>query len=149
MSKFQYSFKLIPEKNMTKSFKYDSAYLSEKEYTDIVSWNNISFTDKWNDRISKQLYKKNRAMSDLIQFGELDNSCIVFWLKDNNINEVHVKFDVREVNNELISLLVDFAKDHESAVFTSDGNVLENDVSIIIEDIKKSDAYRSYKTIKI
>ena len=141
MNKWQYYIKVIPLSNLSNDFINHTYIISEIEYKNVILWCDFKLSNNWHNRISTRLVKKDRLAKNIIQYGELDRTCMVFWLVKEFISEIQIRLDVRQLNEDIVKLIVEFTNHHHGAIFTSDGKVISADINTVMKEIKSSEAY--------
>lgn len=111
------------------------------ELDDILLWDEQSIS-KTSIKGIVRLIKRTKSWSDDIeQYGRDDCTCVQFFHKNNKLNQISVRLDLRSLTTEILTGITNFIKDNNALILTPKGVLLHPDMSTFISEVKKSDAY--------
>ena len=110
----------------------------------IISDNDICFWDKepTDDVYNISFLEKRRSWSkDIIQYGNLDGTCIELLLSNNRIEEIHIRLDIRCLDYKTIECLIDYLNRISARIYYEE-KIYDVSKKELMNLIKNSDAYR-------
>lgn len=87
------------------------------------------------------LKKEESWSKDIIQFGNLESTCIELLLEDSRVVEVSIRLDLKTLNKTLLSDVINYIKRIDANIYYNDEIIIpsyENFCNII----RVSDAYK-------
>ncbi|EUJ26912.1 hypothetical protein [Listeria cornellensis] len=126
MAIWQFEFDVIPEKE--KNHK-EGAWKRN-----IISIESLQY-------LEEILPKEPSWTGDICQYGKIDETCIEFFYDDNNLSDIHVKLDLRNLTKKHLSTIINFIKINDAVLMVNGCHVKPSLVDIA-QEIKKSQAYR-------
>lgn len=112
------------------------------DYVDIdkyISWNGLKIPKDSFEFLSKQLPMEEGWTKDIRQYGNIDSTCIEIYMTENDVDEIRIRFDLRNISMSLLENIVTFINNINGAIYLN-GNTIEVNMQSIIELIKDSDA---------
>lgn len=127
MAIWQYQCYIIPKINSVCSLKQEQ----------IISWKG--------NLCSKQeidfLDKKKSWSKDIVQYGDLEKTCIEFIYEDNELIEIECRLDLRNFSRKIFKEILNYVKE-VNAVFLCGSKVILPVEEDVINQIKISEAYK-------
>lgn len=126
MAVWQYSCHIIPIRHG----------VSNLEYEEIISWRGVSCPQQ---EINFLDVKKSWS-KDIIQYGDIDKTCIEFVFEDNELIEIECRIDLRNFSKSIFMEILNYVK-MINAVFECDGQLCLPKEKDMINLIINSKAY--------
>ena len=83
---------------------------------------------------------------DALMFGDDKSSDFEIWYEDDEVDAIHFRWDIREPDLEVLNQIIVLAKRLGAYIVSGDrATVVEPDFLAVLQDIKKSNAYRFCK----
>ncbi len=103
------------------------------------------------DSINKieQLLSRNKSWSDnVIQFGSLDETCMELIYSKRELKGVKIRIDLRNIKIDIMKSIITIINENDALMLLPNGSILEPELDYLLDEIKKSDAYRFVKNPK-
>lgn len=122
-------------------WQFDFAAIDKNK---IISDNDICFWDKEpaDNVYNISFLEKRRSWSkDIIQYGNLDGTCIELLLSNNRIEEIHIRLDIKCLDYKTIECLIDYLNRISARIYYEE-KIYDVSKKELMNLIKNSDAYR-------
>lgn len=127
MALWQFDFYIVPRKRCVIAEDLDNE--------DILSWKQ----DEISSIEISFLERKTSWTEDIVQYGELDGTCIEFLYEDRKLEEISCRFDLRALSKNLLKEILDFVGKIDGMIFY-EGKIYEPKLDEVVELMKNSKA---------
>lgn len=127
MALWQFDFYIVPRKRCVIAKDLDNE--------DILSWKQ----DEISSIEISFLERKTSWTEDIVQYGELDGTCIEFLYEDRKLEEISCRFDLRALSKNLLKEILDFVGKIDGMIFY-EGKIYEPKLDEVVELMKNSKA---------
>lgn len=147
MALWQYTFEIVPKKNVLKQgvpIKIDEKYYNETNF-----WNN-EYESNFFKEFDKILPRGKSWSKNIILFGKEDSNVLEVVLedkKDKKVIEVILRIDFRTNYAHLLNEILQFCLSNGFILLDEDLNIMSFDSSKIINIIENSPQYNKLKEI--
>lgn len=93
------------------------------------------------NKISESLPREKSWFDDIIQYGNLEETCLEISYENGRVSEISCRIDIRSCTKEIFDAIIYFINMNE-AVILSGGVFYEVNNKVMKEIIKNSNAYR-------
>lgn len=132
MAVWQFIFSVIPEAAAVK--------INNEVHNDHMLWDGFNVSNLSIKELSK-MFKPTRSWSKSIrQYGSLDGTCVELIFEKSKLNEVSIRFDLRNLSQEQLLKIIKFIKDNNAIILTQGGVLLKPTLDSLIGEIKKAHA---------
>ncbi len=146
MAIWQFHVIVVPEEKILKKYKCIPDNVNEVE--DIQSWEGYSLDEFTLVKMSETLKFATSWADNIKQFGALDKNCIELFYDNNQLIEISLRLDLRDITIDIIKLVIDFTRQNKALLITNNGHVIKPVIENLIKVIKESDAYSFVKNPK-
>jgi hypothetical protein len=142
MAVWQYDFHLVPKAGVERHYGLIPTTMPLVSVEPGLFWTGIELTQEMRNEISR-LLPSGKAWSDQIErWGQEQGTRIDLFVENEDIAEVFVRLDVRDLPQVLLINLMQIAKRHGLLVMLPDGSLFEPSVSRVLAEIRASNAFR-------
>lgn len=127
MALWQFDFHIVPRRRCV--------IVEDLDDEDILSWKQ----DEISSIEISFLVRKASWTEDIVQYGELDGTCIEFLYEDRKLEEISCRFDLRVLSKKLLKEILDFAEKIDGMIFY-EGKIYAPKLDEVVELIKNSKA---------
>jgi len=144
MAIWQYHINVVPEEEIKSYFKSQD-FIRGEDIENIDWW-------KYRDLEIKQfidlekLFPPQKSWSDeIIIYGKEDSNCIELLLsKNKKIEEISIRIDLREENQNIIELICNFFEKHHCLFLGFKGKIINPNIDQLISEIKNYNVYSDF-----
>lgn len=109
-------------------------------YDEMISWNGIPQPKGNIDFLEcKKSWAKN-----VVQYGNIDETCIEFIYEENSLDEIRCRLDLRTLTKHMLAEIVDYVQSI-GACFLVDGNIYPPKTEAMVAVMKLSETYQYCK----
>ena len=87
------------------------------------------------------LYKYKSWSKNIIQYGDLQESCIELFKENGKIVEISIRLDIRSLSNDMVINMSNYLNDIKANIYFRN-KIIVPSTDNIVELIKTSDAYK-------
>lgn len=127
MALWQFDFRIVPRRRCV--------IVEDLDNEDILSWKQ----DEISSIEISFLERKASWTEDIVQYGELDGTCIEFLYEDRKLEEISCRFDLRALSKKLLKEILDFVGKIDGMIFY-EGKIYAPKLDEVVELIKNSKA---------
>lgn len=131
MAIWQFYFMLIPSKNSS----------LDAQSEEISSWRGRKVPDQFLDSANEILGKVDSWSSDIIQYGDLDETCIELLCENQEILEISVRLDLRTLDKKLFDKIICLTRSLDCKMLY-DKKVYDIEQDILISLLRESKSAR-------
>ncbi|MBD5470021.1 MAG: hypothetical protein HDR19_02575 [Lachnospiraceae bacterium] len=115
-------------------------YIDKMSCDEMILWNDIPCPKCEIDFLE---CKKSWA-ENIVQYGNIDETCIEFIYDENTLTEILCRLDLRTLTKRMLTQIVEYVQSIESC-FLVDGNIYPPKTENMISVMKQSKAYQYCK----
>ncbi len=109
--------------------------IDKLSHNELISWHDVSQSISEIDFLERE----ESWSIDIVQYGNIDETCIEFIYEKNKLEEINCRMDLRALTKHNLIQIVDYVKD-VGACFLVDDKIYLPDLENIIPIIKQSTA---------
>lgn len=140
MATWQYDLQLIPRAKLVELFGEVSPRLDSETY-EVTDWWSGQVCAGYDEVLARFLKEGGSWSEEIRNWGDEQGDFISVVYEENQVTEIRVRIDVRELNHEYLRILCDFARRYESLFLTEDLKLIEPDLNLLLRQIAESDAF--------
>jgi len=119
---------------------------------------NLEFSSLWSryniskdsiEEVGKVLKRTDSWSNDIVQLGDISSNVIELFFEEGNISEVTCRLDLRNLNIEIMDTILRFIWANDLAVIVDNRAYMEINREVLVDIIKKSEAYRFINDPKV
>lgn len=143
MAIWQYHITVVPQEEI-KSFFNGESFISNEDIENInwCKYRNI----KANDFVDlEKLFPQQKSWtSNIILYGSEGSNCIEILLSNDVIEEITIRIDLRNYNQNDIKFICDFFEKHHCLFIDYKGKIIRPSINQIIYEIENYDLYKDF-----
>ena len=140
MAIWQYKIYLFPNDGLQNCLGKVPPALSDELFEENEFWLGIDTSRIAWDEFEECLPKKKSWTESIVQYGNLEKSCVEVFHEESEVVEVSIRLDLRNLDKKLVEFVVSFAKRHHMTLFDSEGGRKIGSIDELAESLKNSNA---------
>ena len=142
MATWQFDLHLLPKERLIGLVGAHPLTISRELLEETRWWDGKVDIDLLNADLASFLRQAKSWHPEVATWGEEDGNRIDVVYENDDVVEIFVRIDLRQIDRDFVIGLVRLAQKHECVFVTSTMRVLEPTISNLIKGIEESDAYR-------
>lgn len=142
MAVWQFDTFVVPAAKVPSSPSGTIDRLTEAEYESIMWWEGCRLPPDYAEVLSALLPPASSWSREVQIWGQQDGNSVSVARQRGTIEEVRFRFDVRDVNIQLIESLVRIASEWHCVLVTEEHEIVPMEATAVLSEIKNSSAYR-------
>lgn len=141
MAIWQFDIYLLPIEKLRTRYSQIPTNISGEDFSTELWWDGIKSPINIQQKLDLFLDRGNSWHSDLIVWGNENETRVDIYFSDINVKVIFIRIDVRKINMDLIQNLLNFAKYCNCYLFCpEDLSLIPPELNTLLSKVKKSKA---------